>query len=51
MAKHKKSAVRSASVFLKKKLEDKYAFSQALHNGQNIYELAKKRGITLVQPI
>ena len=51
MAKTKKIKKKSISEYIHKKLEDKQAFSEALHKGMSIKKLAKSRGVKLVQPI
>ena len=51
MGKPKKVIDISAADYIKIKLEDKEILNNALKNGENINDVAIKRGIKLVQPI
>jgi hypothetical protein len=51
MGKPKKVNDISAADYIKIKLKDKEILNNALKNGENINDVAIKRGIKLVQPI
>ena len=51
MAKPKKISTKSAADYIKQKLEEKDIFLDAMRMGKDIKEIAKQRGINLIQPI
>lgn len=47
----KVNSQKKVSEYIKKYLEDKDAFENAIRKGLNLEKVAKERGVKLVQPI